>query len=257
MTLPDPWDPAQYERYKAEREEPFFDLAALVRPRPEMRVVDLGCGTGELTRRLHDQLEARETTGLDSSEAMLARSQAFLTAGLSFEQQDVRAWTPARRYDLVFSNAALHWVSEHASVFQVLAGALDEGGQLAVQVPANQRHVSQTIAEEVAAQAPFRGVMAPRPPTPVLAPEAYATLLHRLGFKEQHVRLQIYPHLLESREGVLEWMKGALLTDYQRRMPAALYPEFLTRYRERLLPLLEDTRPYLFPFPRILMWGRR
>jgi trans-aconitate 2-methyltransferase len=257
MALADPWDPGLYERFKAEREQPFFDLAALVRPKPGMRVVDLGCGTGELTRRLHDQWAAKETLGLDSSEAMLAKSQAFVTAGLRFERDDVRAWSPSALYDVVFSNAALHWVGEHRSLFKLLCGALAEGGQLAVHVPANQQHPSQTVAEEVAAEEPFRGAMSPRPKSPVLAPEEYATLLHQLGFKAQHVRLQVYPHLLASRDEVIEWMKGALLTDYQRRMPAALYPAFLDRYRARLLPMLDDTRPYFFPFRRILMWGQR
>src|SRR5580700_9159808 len=70
---PSPWDPEQYERFKAERSRPFFDLLALVRPRPGMRVVDLGCGTGELTTELHTRLGARETVGIDSSETMLAK----------------------------------------------------------------------------------------------------------------------------------------------------------------------------------------
>ena len=70
----DAWDPAQYERFRAERARPFVDLLALVRPRPGMRVVDLGCGTGELTARLHRELAAGETLGIDRSEAMLARA---------------------------------------------------------------------------------------------------------------------------------------------------------------------------------------
>ena len=60
------WNPAQYERFRDERARPFFDLLDLVQPRPEMRVVDLGCGTGELTRELHRRLSARETIGIDN-----------------------------------------------------------------------------------------------------------------------------------------------------------------------------------------------
>ncbi|MHB8876025.1 MAG: methyltransferase domain-containing protein [Myxococcaceae bacterium] len=257
MTLADKWDPKQYERFKAEREQPFFDLLSLVRPKKAMRVVDLGCGTGELTRTLHDRLSARETVGIDSSEAMLEKSRAFVTPGLRFEKADLRAFSAVRSFDLVFSNAALHWVPDHPSLLRSLEDALDEGGQLAVQVPANQRHPSQVAAEEVAEEPPFKGAMLPRPKTPVLPPEEYSTLLHKLGFRAQHVRLQIYPHLLASRDEVVEWMKGALLTDFQKRMPAALFPSFLERYRERLLPQLEDSRPYLFPFRRIIMWAER
>ena len=50
-------------------------------------------------------------------------------------------------------------------------------------------------------------------------------------------------------------MKGTLLTDYQRRLPAELYARFVARYRERLLPALEDTRPYFFTFKRVLLWA--
>ena len=54
----DVWNPSQYDRFRDERSQPFFDVLGFVRPRPKMRVVDLGCGTGELTRALHHRLEA-------------------------------------------------------------------------------------------------------------------------------------------------------------------------------------------------------
>ena len=73
---------------------------------------------------------------------------------------------------------------------------------------------------------------------------------------EQDVRLQIFPHLLGAREDAVEWVKGTLLTDYQSRLPAELWPRYLARYREALLPLLEDERPYFHPFPRIMIWGQ-
>jgi trans-aconitate 2-methyltransferase len=93
--------------------------------------------------------------------------------------------------------------------------------------------------------------------SPVLSPEAYAELLHRLGFAEQHVRLQVYAHTLASRDEVVEWVRGTMLTDYQRRMPADAFARFLARYREVLLSRLADERPFLFPFKRVLLWGRR
>jgi trans-aconitate 2-methyltransferase len=56
---------------------------------------------------------------------------------------------------------------------------------------------------------------------------------------------------------VVEWVRGTLLTDYAARLPAALFDDFLAAYRERLLPVLEDTRPYRYPFKRLLLWGAR
>ena len=81
-------------------------------------------------------------------------------------------------------------------------------------------------------------------------------LLDRLGLADQHVRLQVYLHRLAARDEVVEWVRGTLLTDYRARMPAALFEEFLAAYRRRLLPLLEDSHPYRYPFKRLLLWGR-
>jgi trans-aconitate 2-methyltransferase len=223
-----------------------------------MRVVDLGCGTGELTRELHRHLGARETLGIDSSPAMLAKSAAFAGAGLTFQAGDIGEFAADGAYDLVFSNAALQWVPNHEALLRRLTDALAPHGQLAVQVPANHDHPSHTIAAEVARESPFREALGGYVrQAPVLAPEDYATLLHRLGYQEQHVRLQVYTHLLESRDAVVEWVRGTLLTDYQRRLPAELWPRFLDRYRERLLPQLDDSRPYCYPFKRTLFWGAR
>jgi trans-aconitate 2-methyltransferase len=257
--MQDAWDPEQYERYHDERSRPFFDLLALVRPRAGMRVVDLGCGTGELTRLLHRQLQARETVGIDSSEAMLGRSGARVEGGLRFERGDIAEFAPGPRYDLVFSNAALHWLPGHAALLARLSSALSEGGQLAVQVPSNYDHPSHTVAAEVAGEAPFREALGGRVRAQpgVLAPETYALLLERLGYREQHVRLQVYGHRLAAREEVVEWVKGTLLNDYKRRLPPELFARFLARYRERLVPRLEEGRPYFFTFKRILMWAQR
>jgi trans-aconitate 2-methyltransferase len=248
----DAWSPDQYERFRSERQQPFFDLLALVRPAPGMRVVDLGCGTGELTRALHQQLGARETLGLDSSDAMIARSAAQAAPGLRFARGDIAAFVAARSVDVVFSNAALHWLPDHDALLARLTGALRPAGQLAVQVPANHDHPSHVVAAELAGDF---GI--PPRESPVLLPEAYAAVLDALGYVEQHVRLQVYVHHLDSREDVVEWVKGTLLTDYARRLSPEVFAEFLSRYRERLLPLLADARPYFYPFKRILLWGRR
>jgi trans-aconitate 2-methyltransferase len=253
----DTWDPGQYRRFAAERAAPFHDLLALVRPVPGGRVVDLGCGSGELTAQLHQRLAAADTLGLDSSPAMLERAAGLTGGGLRFAEGDIGEFREGG-WDVVFSNAALHWLPDHASLFGRLVGLLNPGGQLAVQMPANHDHPSHVVAAEVASTEPFRSALdGYRRSSPVQAPEWYADLLDRLGLTDQHVRLQVYLHHLAARDEVVEWVKGTLLTDYQSRMPATLFEEFLAAYRRRLLPLLEDTHPYRYPFKRLLLWGRR
>jgi trans-aconitate 2-methyltransferase len=93
--------------------------------------------------------------------------------------------------------------------------------------------------------------------SPVLEPEAYARLLFRLGFAEQRVRLEIYAHRLPGPGDVVEWVRGTLLTDYEKRLDPATWTRFLARYRERLLAALPDERPYLYTYRRLFVWGRR
>ncbi len=252
------WSPTQYERFRDERAQPFFDLLALVAPRPAMRALDLGCGTGELTRALHDRLSPNETLGLDSSAEMLEKSAAYLAPGLRFAQGDIGGSLPAGPWDLIFSNAALQWLPDHPALFARLAALLPEGGQLAVQMPANHDHPSHAVAHEVAAEPPFADALRGyRRTKPVLEPEEYATLLHSLGFARQSVRLQVYGHLLASTSEVIEWVKGTLLTDYQKRLSEPLYARFLDRYRERLLARLGHAEPYFYPFKRLLLHAER
>ena len=254
----DGWDPATYARFADERSRPFFDLLALVTPISGGRAVDLGCGSGELTRDLHQKIGASETLGLDSSEAMLAKSAEHAGGGLVFERGDIAIFSPSGPFDLVFSNAALHWVPDHPALLTRLTAMVKPGGQLAFQVPDNFDHPSHRAASEAASQEPFRTALAGTGhPRHVLAPEAYASILDRLGYSEQTVRLQIYGVRLESRKGIVQWVEGSLLSEYRRRLPAALYAEFVKRYREILFRLVPDERPYFFTYRRILAWGRR
>jgi trans-aconitate 2-methyltransferase len=234
------WNPEQYERFKAERSQPFWDLVALIDPAPNMRIADLGCGTGELTRALHEKLGARETVGVDKSASMLAKAPA--APGLKFRQQSIEEFSDGG-FDLIFSNAALQWVADHERLFPRIARL---GNQLAVQMPANDDHPSHLAAAEVA-----RELGMEVRPAYVLPPERYASLLHEIGFRRQQVTLQVYGHLLPSSEDVIEWVKGTLLTFYMHD------PRFIDRYRERLLQRIGVQRPYFYTYKRVLIVASR
>ncbi len=249
------WDPQQYNRFAAEREQPFWDLAALLEPADAPSLVDLGCGDGRLTAALHERLGARQTVGIDSSSAMLAQAQALNRPGLSFRAGDIAEWRGSA-VGIAFSNAALQWVADHQGVLARWRAALADGGQLAVQVPANADHASHTVAQELGAE--WLGSDAPSDPVAehVLRPEAYSQLLAALGFERQHVRLQVYPHRLTRSSDVVEWVKGTSLTRFKQVLGAEDYERFLQEYRRRLLGVIGVHEPYLYTFKRILMWGR-
>ena len=261
----DAWDPVQYARFRNERTQPFHDLLAMVERRPGMRAIDLGCGTGELTRHLHETLGCAETVGLDRSPAMLARAAAFAGNGVRFVQGDfgdvgdARPLAPglAGPFDLVFSNAALHWHGDHHDVIPRVASLLAPGGQLVVQVPMNGDHASHVVAASVAREEPFASALGGHVRTfGTLAPEAYAELLWGLGVAEPRVLARIYGHVLATSADVVEWVRGTLLTDYEARLSPDLFGAFVARYREALLAVLGDRAPYFYAFKRVLFQAR-
>jgi trans-aconitate 2-methyltransferase len=244
------WDPEQYHRFAAERRQPFDDLMALCLPVGGGRIVDLGCGSGELTAELHRNLRAADTLGIDLSEAMLAEAARWAeeVPGLHFERGDLSAWTGSG-IDLVFANASLHWAHEHATLLARLRFSLAPGGQLAFQVPAAFNHPSHVLAKELANEPPFAPSERDPRPAPednVLTPARYAEILHALGAVQQSARLQVYGHLLPSVESVVEWVRGSLLTPIRARMDDETFEAYLDRYRERLLGELGPRRPYFY-----------
>jgi trans-aconitate 2-methyltransferase len=257
--MADRWNPDQYAKFAEERARPFFDLLAMVSPVPGGDVADLGCGTGELTARLHEHTGAGTTLGLDSSEAMLHKARPLSGDGLRFELGDIGEFEAQASFDVVFANASLHWLADHPRLLRRLAAGLRPGGQLAVQVPANSDHPSHAVAFEIARESPFSDELGDDPDTfanHICAPEQYAELLHEIGFHEQQVRLNVYGHELASTAAVAEWTRGTTLLRFQKLLAPDQFDRFLARYRERLGEVLGDQAPYFYTFKRILFWGR-
>jgi trans-aconitate 2-methyltransferase len=253
--MADTWDPSIYEQFKAERDEPFHDLLAMVEPVPGGRVVDLGCGTGELTALLHTHTGADETLGIDTSGAMLQRSAPHAGDGVRFARGDLADLATDGSWDVVFANASLQWVNDHPSLIARLHAALRPRGQLAVQMPANFDHPSHVLADAIGVDF---GMQPLRRFEAVLAPDKYALLLDRVGFVDPRVLLRVYVHHLPTTASVIEWVSGSLLTRYRRDL-GDRYDDFLGRYRRELLTALGDpdgTAPYTLAFPRILISAR-
>jgi trans-aconitate 2-methyltransferase len=256
MTASDTWDPTIYQQFRTQRRQPFDDLLALVEPAPGGRVIDLGCGSGELTAVLHRHTAAAETTGIDSSANMLEEAAHHATDGLRFEQADLASWRAPAPVDVVFANASLQWVPDHARLFESLRGQLAPRGQLAVHVPANFDHPTHTIADSIGQSFGMEPVARFES---ILAVEEYAGLLDALGFDAIHARTQVYVHRLPATANVIDWVSGSLLTQYRRDLDGQRYDEFLVRYRSELLDVLGDPggdRPYTFLFKRILLRAR-
>jgi trans-aconitate 2-methyltransferase len=239
----DQWNPTRYERFASDRERPFWDLAALLQPADAPRLADLGCGTGRLTTELALRLGAAETLGVDNSAAMLEQAASHAGPGVRFERGDIATWRAPGAFDVVFSNAALHWVPDHPAVLARWTDSLAPGGQLAVQLPDNRRSRPHRLAAELAGE--------PIPHT-IMDIDEYSRLLDDLGFTEQHVRAQVYPAWLPSRDEAIDWLRGSGLTHYERTLPADRYAELV----DELRAALPDKRPFRLQYVRVLFWGR-
>jgi len=245
-----PWDPERYEQFQKERYAPFEDLVKLIKVREGLHVIDLGCGTGELTRRLADLLPDSDVLGIDSSSEMLERAAERARSGLRFEQRAIE--DAAGAWDIVFSHAALQWVDDHPSLIPRLLSLARPGGRLVVQMPSNFSHPTHTIIEEIAGEAPFRDPLGGRTrPWPVLSIDAYAELLHAHGATEITVFEKVYPHVLPDADALADWMSGTALVPVFERLPEALRESFMERYRERLRARW-PSKPVFFGFRRTL-----
>jgi trans-aconitate 2-methyltransferase len=201
------WDPTQYTRYADERGRPFLDLLARVGATDPRRVVDLGCGPGNLTALLAQRWPAAAVEGLDSSPEMIERARADVPA-VRFSVGDVRAWTMPDDCDVVISNAALQWVPGHLDLVRDWAAALPPDGWLALQVPANFDAPSHALMRSLVASprwAPLVGDVLRH--DLVATPTRYAELLLDAGLQVD-VWETTYLHLLQGDDPVLEWVRG-------------------------------------------------
>jgi trans-aconitate 2-methyltransferase len=252
------WDPAQYLKFAGERMRPAVDLLARVPAAAPKTVVDLGCGAGNLAPLLAARWPQAQLTGVDSSPEMLARARAAHPQA-RFEQADIGAWRPARPVDVLYSNAALHWLDGHERLFPALLDAVAPGGWLAVQMPRNFGAPSHTSIVETLEQGPWRARLEPQlRREPVAAPGFYWRLLEPLAAELQVWETE-YLQVLEGDNPVAEYTKGTWLKQFLDLLQDAERAAFEAAYRARVrawYPPEADGRT-LFPFRRLFLVAQR
>ena len=251
------WSPGQYQRFAEPRLRPGLDLLARLPDLPNARrLVDLGCGTGELTELLQARYAEATCVGVDNSEEMLVRARVRHPK-LQFVVGDIATFAPAEPCDVVFSNAALHWVPDHAQLFPRLLGAVSRGGVLAVQMPHNFCEPSHVLLREVA-HLPEWKTRVHLPEAPVLSPEQlYDVVVPHC--REVELWETTYLHLLEGDDPVLEWIRGTAFLPVAEALDEEEQERFSAQYRRRLrdaYPRRKDGRT-LFPFRRLFLLARR
>ncbi len=253
--MSDSWNPMQYALFQKERDQPFDDLVNMIHPNHPFTILDLGCGTGRLTSKLHAALKADYTLGIDASESMLNQSRQYATSTLHFKKECIEQFIPNQKFSLLFSNAALQWIPNHKKLFPKLVESLSDNGQIAFQVPANQSYQTHALAREIISSQPFKEHFTGENLPVILTPEEYSEILYELGFKQQLIIEKIYPLTLNRVEDLIEWVKGSLLTYYQSHLTPQLFEQFLEAYTTQLKDRVGEKSPCFVPFKRLFIWG--
>ena len=258
------WDPEQYQRFGDHRFRPALELLHRVPVTDASLVYDLGCGAGAVTRIIAERFPTARVIGLDSSPEMLAKASA--EPGRSeWVRADIADWEPEQAPDLIYSNAALHWLEDHRALFPRLLGVLAPRGCLAVQMPLSHSQPShllmcETLANGGAGGSPLgdEALAAAAAREWVLDSDAYYDLLAPLAATLDIWETE-YFHRLEGEDAVLEWVRATGLRPVLNGLDGADLERFLAVYRERLraaYPRRADGYT-VYPFRRLFLVATR
>jgi len=254
------WDPAVYDRYKTYRDRPALDLLLQIPADLSPKEVwDLGCGTGEHAAVLANRHPRAMVHGLDQSEEMLSVARRR-TAAVDWRKGDISAWRPDDAPQLVFSNAALQWLPDHAVLFPRIMSAIARRGVFACQIPISEGEAwSVTLAEASAAGPWAEKLKQVRQVQPTASAEDYYRWLGPHS-SEVDIWTTRYLHVLEGDDPVVDWMSGTALRPLVQAIgDPGERDDFLATYRElcaKAFPRQADGTT-LFPFPRLFMIARR
>jgi trans-aconitate 2-methyltransferase len=252
------WDPTQYLQFSGERLRPALDLLAQVPLSDATQVVDLGCGPGNVTAILKQRFPSASVLGIDGSAEMLAKARVA-APDCDFAQGDFATWQPDASPDLIYSNAALHWVGEHETLFPRLVSLLVPHGVLAVQMPAMHDAPLRRLQNEVAAKGPWADRLRSAGFARRLLPTGAYYDLIRPHVASLDMWETTYLHVLQGEDAVTEWASGSSLRPFLDLLEPGMRAEFRAAYSAALLPHYPRRADgaTLLPFQRLFILARR
>jgi trans-aconitate 2-methyltransferase len=258
--MPD-WNPNLYLKFSGQRARPAEDLVAQIALEDPARIIDLGCGTGNSTEQLHRRWPRAELAGLDNSAEMLVQARSR-HPDWKWIDSTVEAWRPEIAYDLVFSNACLHWVKDHGVVFPRLFSHVAPGGALAVQMPNSFHTPAHTLMKEVsqAPGMPWSGKLAPASETYFIQPVDFYYHALRRQASLLNIWETEYLQIMDGPRAVLDWVRSTAMRPYLDGLPndeqRRLFEErCLERFQEPYRA--DDQGKTLFPYRRMFIVAYR
>jgi trans-aconitate 2-methyltransferase len=249
------WDADLYLKFAGERTQPAVDLISRISLVDASRIIDLGCGPGNSTAMLRQRWPAAEIIGLDNSREMISAA-SLAHPDWAWLEGDIATWTAAVPFDLVFSNAALHWVANHAEVMPHLLRQVLPQGALAIQMPAHFRSPVHKLMIETAMNPAWQDCMENAiHAIKIERPAFYYGLLHPLASKLDLWETE-YIHVMNSPAAILEWIRGTGLRPFLEALPfeeqKRLFEELFLAGLTKAYPAQKDGR-VLFPFRRLFI----
>lgn len=228
------WDPEGYEAHHAFVWQLGEGLVDVLDPQPGEQILDLGCGTGQLTHKIAER--GAKVIGLDASAEMVGQARQNYPQ-LPFVLEDAAQMKFESEFDAVFSNAALHWMLDASGVVEAVARALRKSGRFVAELGGrgNIHHIEQAV-EAIASR--YHGEAVPKRRTFYPSLGQYASLLETYGLEVRSAILFDRPTPLEGKKGMENWI---------RQFKWFYFEELAPVERERALQeAVEELRPVLF-----------
>lgn len=224
------WDPDRYLRFADFRTRPGLELMVRIPDVQAHTIVDLGCGTGHLTARLAERWPAAAVVGVDSSDEMIDRARLD-HPDVEWVVDDIVTWEPGAAVDVLFSNATLHWIDDHASLFPRLRSYLAPGGVMAVQMPDNWHAPTHRVPADILDEGDWpeqarNALMRDR----LCGPAAYAGWVQPA---EADLWRTTYYQQLTGNDPVWTWVTGSVLRPVLAALEGDERERFETRCRAR------------------------
>ncbi|MCW4006089.1 MAG: methyltransferase domain-containing protein [Candidatus Bathyarchaeota archaeon] len=234
------WNAEEYAKQSSNQYEWAMELIPKLNLTGTEALLDIGCGDGKITAVLASYLPHGKVVGIDSSEDMIALARRTFPQSqypnLSFMRMDARELTFREQFDVVFSNATLHWIIDHPAVLSGVHDSLDSHGQLLFQMAGEGNAqdvlaVLQEMISEDTCEPYFKNFTFPYG---FYNPNQYKQWLQEAGFTPKRAELIPKDMVLNGKEGLVGWIRTTWLP-FTERVPASLQEQFINEVADRYI----------------------
>lgn len=247
------WNPEKYLNFNAERLRPALDLISQIDPQDRLRVVDLGCGPGNVSVKLKYKWPEATVYAVDSSAAMIQNAKDTIGAGINWIHSGAEEYHFPKNVDVIYSNAMFQWIKDQKALLEKCSFALSNNGVLAVQMPQFWDMPLGMVIKEVAENVTWSvGLNGISEQIRTHSPGWYYDELSGL-FRSINMWSSDYYHVLNSYQAIIDMIETtgmkpylSLLTDKE----GALFKKKVLNKLRDVYPLQENGK-VLLPFKRL------